>query len=309
VVDFRYHLVSIVAVFLALALGIVVGTTQLNGAVLDDLNDRINGLTADKRGLEQNISDARSQTGSDQKLADLIAPLAVSGQLTGRRVVIVSAPNAPSGLRDGLVPLLEQAGATVATQVRLRPDLVDPTKTREILDVVDKQAPAGFDLTGTPVEQAARELAAALLSTDDVSDAKATAMVQGFQAGDLVHVDGDQVRGTLAIVLTGEPVKGTDEKGTQARTDSLLILAQALDSAGQGVVVAGPESSAEAGGALATLRDDNDLASTLSSADSVDKPQGRLATVFALKEQISGQSGQYGTGPKNDGPLPQSLAR
>ena len=37
IVDFRYHLVSIIAVFLALALGIVVGTTALNGALLDSL--------------------------------------------------------------------------------------------------------------------------------------------------------------------------------------------------------------------------------------------------------------------------------
>ena len=30
-IDFRYHIVSIIAVFLALAVGIVVGTTALNG--------------------------------------------------------------------------------------------------------------------------------------------------------------------------------------------------------------------------------------------------------------------------------------
>ncbi|MCW2622869.1 MAG: hypothetical protein JWL64_2471 [Frankiales bacterium] len=309
-VDFRYHLVSIVAVFLALALGIVVGTTQLNGAVLDDLNDRINGLTSDKRGLEQDISDAKAQTAADQKLAEQIAPLAVTGQLTGRVIVLVSAPNAPSGLREGLVPLLEEAGATVATQIRLRPDLVDPTKTREILAVVDAQSPPGQDRTGTPVQQAARQLAAALFTSDGLGDPAASAMLNAYQDGDLIDVDGEpKARGTLAIVLTGEPVKGTDAKGTQARIDSLLEMARALDEAGQGVVVAGPESSAESGGALATLRDDNDVASEVSSVDGIDKPQGRLAIVFALREQIQGEAGQYGTGPKNDGPVPQPLTR
>ncbi|MFN2523414.1 MAG: copper transporter, partial [Mycobacteriales bacterium] len=37
IIDFRYHLVSIIAVFLALALGIVVGTTALNGGIVDTL--------------------------------------------------------------------------------------------------------------------------------------------------------------------------------------------------------------------------------------------------------------------------------
>ncbi|MCW2530376.1 MAG: Copper transport outer membrane protein MctB, partial [Pseudonocardiales bacterium] len=36
-ISFRYHLVSIIAVFLACALGVVVGTTGLNGAILSDL--------------------------------------------------------------------------------------------------------------------------------------------------------------------------------------------------------------------------------------------------------------------------------
>ena len=41
VISFRYHLVSIVAVFLALALGIVVGTTALNGPITKDLRNQV----------------------------------------------------------------------------------------------------------------------------------------------------------------------------------------------------------------------------------------------------------------------------
>ena len=44
VIDFRYHLVSIVAVFLALALGIVVGATALRGPLVDELKDNSNRL-------------------------------------------------------------------------------------------------------------------------------------------------------------------------------------------------------------------------------------------------------------------------
>ena len=44
-ISFRYHLVSIIAVFLALALGIVVGTTALNGPITKDLLERFRKLT------------------------------------------------------------------------------------------------------------------------------------------------------------------------------------------------------------------------------------------------------------------------
>ena len=37
-IDFRYHLVSIVAVFLALAIGIVLGSTELQGPTYNLLN-------------------------------------------------------------------------------------------------------------------------------------------------------------------------------------------------------------------------------------------------------------------------------
>ena len=56
-IDFRYHLVSIISVFLALAVGIVVGTTALNGVIVDDLRQRVDGLAADKRAREQTIGD------------------------------------------------------------------------------------------------------------------------------------------------------------------------------------------------------------------------------------------------------------
>ena len=59
VIDFRYHLVSIIAVFLALAVGIVVGTAALNGPIQTNLNNNLNRVTDEKRGLEGDVSELR----------------------------------------------------------------------------------------------------------------------------------------------------------------------------------------------------------------------------------------------------------
>ena len=64
-IDFRYHLVSLVAVFLALALGVLLGTTQLNGAVLDDLRGQVRGLAEDKRDLQADLRALQGQTRND----------------------------------------------------------------------------------------------------------------------------------------------------------------------------------------------------------------------------------------------------
>jgi hypothetical protein len=44
VIDFRYHLVSIVAVFLALAVGVVLGSAALNGPVVAGLRKSVSTL-------------------------------------------------------------------------------------------------------------------------------------------------------------------------------------------------------------------------------------------------------------------------
>ena len=54
-ISFRYHIVSIIAVFLALALGIVVGTTALNGPITKDLRHQVDSLKGDRNSLSDQV--------------------------------------------------------------------------------------------------------------------------------------------------------------------------------------------------------------------------------------------------------------
>ena len=101
-IDFRYHLVSIIAVFLALAIGIVVGTTALNGYVVDDLRSRNGAVIKDKRSLEGLVRDLRNQVSRRDQFATAVAPEVVAGQLVGERVLLVTTP----GASDQVVKLL-----------------------------------------------------------------------------------------------------------------------------------------------------------------------------------------------------------
>jgi hypothetical protein len=61
VIDFRYHVVSIVAVFLALALGLFIGSTSLRGTVASDLNRRTAAVKSENGVLNGQIGDLKGQ--------------------------------------------------------------------------------------------------------------------------------------------------------------------------------------------------------------------------------------------------------
>ena len=88
-IDFRYHLVSLIAVFLAVALGIVIGTTQLNGPLTDNLQGQVTALQDDKRSLEDQTQTLQTQLDDVGSFDEAVGPTLVENTLVGQRVVLV----------------------------------------------------------------------------------------------------------------------------------------------------------------------------------------------------------------------------
>ena len=311
-VDFRYHLVSIIAVFLALAVGIVLGTTALKGPVLDDLRDNIKRLSSDKRVLEGDVGNLRSEVRAADDFAAGVGPGLVRGVLADQRVLLVTTPETPSDLVDRLTVGLGQAGARVTGQLRLLPELSEPGQAQLVEDLVAQVVPAGVDLPdGEPVERATAELAAALARPSrgaGVDAAEAQAVVSAFEEADLVQFESDGTPlqpASLAVVLGGPAPVGEPEDAQSAGQEALLSLAEALDRRARGVVVAGPSTSAADRGLVSGLRADSSLAAQVSSVDNADRGVGLVALALALAEQARGGAGQYGAGPRSNGPLPR----
>lgn len=314
-VDFRYHLVSIIAVFLALAIGIVVGTTALNGYVVDDLRSRNRAVIHDKRSLEGSVRDLRTQVSRRDDFAATVAPEVLAGQLSGQRVLLVLTPGAPDGVVKDLTRLIGLAGGMPAGQLKVRGDLLDPTKSAVVDDVVSAVAPAGLALTGsTPGERAALELAAAVVTSrgpDGISSDAAAKILGGFTSAQLVDVQkpagasgAGPTRATLALVVTaGSDGRPLDDAARQ-RQQLMLGLVRALDARSSGTVLAGPETAAETGGLIQALRADNVMSDAVSSVDSVDAAYGGVSAILALREQDAGRSGRYGSGPGSQAAAP-----
>lgn len=314
-VDFRYHLVTIIAIFLALAVGVVVGTTALNGPVLDGLRSSNEGLISDKRALESDVRALQGDVDTADQFARAQYDDLLAGELTGERVLLVTAPDADDRIADQLTTAIEAAGARVTGQLALQADLLDPAQSQLVDDLVASVVPAGIDLPeGSAVNRAAAVLAAALLvvpDDDPIDRTAAQEAISAFEEAGLIEMneEGDQLQAaTLAVLVAApasqEPDDDAADRETRAALDSLLAVASALDARSAGAVVAGPSASVLEGGLLRALRGDSDRDANVSSVDNAERAVGQVAVVLALAEQLAGRAGRYGGGQGATAPVP-----
>jgi hypothetical protein len=310
VIDFRYHLVSLIAVFLAVALGIVIGTTQLNGPLTTNLQSQVSNLQGDKRALETQTQQLQSQLNGIGGFDEAVGPTLVADTLSGRRVVLViDSGDVPTDVVEGVTALLGTAGATVTGSIRLTASYSDPqTATNLQTYVTGPGMPPGLTLppTGDTGQLVAAVLAQVLmvpaLGAGTTPEQNATSSVlAGLEQLEVLSKDTSSVSAAdFAVLLTAGARTGKD---AAAGNTALVQLVTALDEQGSGAVVAGDSAATQDGGLLAAVRGDATIARTLSTVDNVDTAAGRISTVLAVAAEARGTSGAYGTG-KNTQPVP-----
>lgn len=308
-IDFRYHLVSLIAVFLAVALGIVIGTTQLNGSVLDGLEGQVNALTDEKDTLQAQANNLTEQLAQDDAYDAAVAPLIVADQLLGSSVLLIVTDDAVSSETvDQTTSLLAASGAELTGTLRLQAAFTDPQNAPDLQEYVTGLGlPAGITL---PETDDTPTLVASLLSqvlirpVDEGSTQPSSALttvLAGLSVLGAVATDSGEVAAAdQALILTSGAF--TDEDA-DARLSMLVALAVALDSAGSGAVVAGDATADVEGGLVAALRSDPSAVSAVSTVNNVDAAAGRVAALMALPAERTGQSGSYGVG-EDRVPLP-----
>lgn len=310
VISLRYHVISIGAVFLALALGVVLGSTTLSDSLLSgisgqkaQLGEQVSGLQAQRNALNARLADA-------DQFATGVGPLTVRGLLAQRTVVVITTANVAQADESALQSLLTAAGAKVTGQVQLTDALSDPNRADQLRDLVTQMIPAGAQL---PVASDAGTLSGGLFgellllnkaNNQPQSTAnERSAALSGFAAAGFIKPLQTQIQpAQLAVVLTGGAQSG-DDSGDRAAT--LARFATQIQKSGAGAVLAGSTTSAQGTGPLGVVRADTSAASILSTVDNADTAAGRVVTVLALQEQLQNKSGAYGTAGNAHSPTPQ----
>lgn len=127
--DLRYHVISLVSVFLALAVGVLLGVAMADRGVIDaQLRGQIENIRADvdqQRNeisrQEERISKLQERTATDRQLMAGMAKSMTSGRLTGVDVALVKGPYADESASDNLQGTLSDSGAGITSAFRLPP--------------------------------------------------------------------------------------------------------------------------------------------------------------------------------------------
>ncbi|WP_433553932.1 copper transporter [Micromonospora zamorensis] len=309
-INFRYHVVSLTAVFLALAIGLVVGTAALNGPVADSLEGQVTGLRKDNQNWRQTVSNMEKQLGMEEKFAEEMSQVVLPGTLTGRRVVVLSLPNGRDHT-DGVLKKLQLGGATITGRVDLQDKFINPDNNSNLLELAVTAARPTAQTTGLPgnghgVETSSALLASVLLDrtqgTAPVSDADRRAVLAAYNNAGYLTTDSNKVTGSAeaVVVVSGQPYV---DKDSEKRDESVVKIAEQFDRTGS-IVVAG--NGSVGGNLVSVVRGDPVLAQTISTVDNANTGQGQLVTSLALVQQLTEKkAGQYGVGDNAASLLPR----
>lgn len=303
-INFRYHVVSLTSVFLALAIGLVLGTAALNGPVVDNLNDQLSGLRKSNSQYRDRVDELEGAAKSRGAFVEQVASSTMAGTLTGKSVLVVQAQGPGPEDREGVVKMLQDGGATITGDVRLTNDFTDPKRDEALHDLSSQHVPAGVDMpnSGEGVDTASALLASVLLKGVDVSEEDRNTVLQSFAGAGFVVVEGRIEAQADAVVFLLGPAATDSNAG--ARNKAIVKTAQQFDRVCQFAVAAAPLAGDD-GDPLVEMRNDGNLSKTLSTVDGVSTPEGRLATAMAVVEQFAGNAGAYGSGQGAKARVPQ----
>jgi hypothetical protein len=292
VISFRYHVVSIVAVFLALALGVVVGTTALNGPITTDLRNKVDALNKQRDTNTQQTEILQQQVNNGNQFANTYGARVVNGALAGQKVIMIAMPSASSAIKDGVAKQIANAGGTISGKIQLTGDYTDPKRANDIRSIVGQVHPIGLTL---PVTDDAGRLAGALLAfvlSGEGQPSDITQVLTALATAQMLKVDGNDVTSAKVIVVVASGTMPAADVGAQNQ----LQLVTQLQLAGCHTLVAGDTPAATAGGLIALVRGSDADKSTVSTVDDADTVVGQVTSVLALAEVAGGKNGAYGTG-------------
>ena len=310
-ISLRQHAISLAAVFVALAIGVVLGSGFVSNTMLSGMRDesrnlhgQINALNDQKNALNQKLSSADA---FDSEMAGRM----VHDALNGKSVVIFRSPDAKDDDVDAVSKLVGQSGGAVTGTVSLTQEFVDANSAEKLRSVVNSSIlPAGAQLSTKLVDQGSQAgdlLGIALLINRDpavptVDDPQRDTVLAALRDTGFITFPGhgNQHVGAAnaAAVITGGGL--SDDAGNQGV--SMARFAAALAPHGSGVLLAGRDGSSRGTAAVAVARGDAAVTSAISTVEDVNAESGRITAVLGMADLLNGgRTGQYGTGQGTTG--------
>lgn len=307
-INFRFHLVSLTGIFLALGIGIAVGATVVDRATVDALQSRLDGVerrvnTTDREN-ERLLRDVQRWAAFANQGGDG----AVAGRLEGVPVMVLGVRGIDRGPVDELRQDLGAAGAQLGGTVWFTSKfkLEKPEDVAQLAEITGVTTRGALSVRRNAVDRIAADLAADATSGLLVALREAAFIDFEEPTGGTVDLATVPVAGTRFVVVSGP--------GSEIADGDLGIpLTEQLSRAARARVLAVESGREQQGGTPASrasfvgpLRSEETLAGLLSTVDNLEDFRGRFAAVYALRDLGNGKVGHFGVGPRVNGLVPES---
>jgi Copper transport outer membrane protein, MctB len=305
-INFRFHVVSLIAIFLALALGVVIGAGVIDRGVVDTLNSRLDSVESKSDRIQAENRALSDRNDQQSNMIGSLQPFAVSGRLLGDDVGVVAVRGVDGDRVSAVVTAAGQADAHSTGTLWLEGKwaLSDQDSVKALQQALGTTTKNKESLRTEALQQLAERLAAPESRSAGGDDLLTVLQKAGFLGYDGVNDSKitdfpGRSAGIVMVVGNGADV----DPGVVT-----LPAAKALHAVDVPLVVAsvwtevtdGPERA----DAVQPIRDD-DLAKSVSTVDDLDLAEGPTTVVLALSDLFLTPPvvGHYGYGP-NASPLP-----
>jgi len=277
-IDFRYYIVTITAIFLALGIGIVTGATVLDRVTVNALRDRLDGLRDQGKTDRANIKTLRGERDAANDLVGALAPRITEGALNGEPVVFVHGEDS-AGWEGDVQNAIRRAGAVdTGTIVLTKKWTLDTAAARDDL----RSAFADVKLDEKDLKGDAARVLGKMLS-----DPGAASFVQRLEdAGYLKNAPSNDTDPfpppTVRVVVFAAPDDSwvtPFAAGAAEKTSTLAVASK-------------PEEAAP----IVSLRGASDANPRLATFDSGSDARADVGAVLAFRAAIENKGGNFGRG-------------
>lgn len=299
-VNLRYHVVSLIAVFLALTVGIVMGSTVVDRVTVDALNQRVTSVSKSVSNAEAENSRLSNQLGTVQDFANQARDQLVRGRLKGVPVLVLGVAGVDRKHVDELSQTLVASQATMAGTLWMtaKVRLDNEADVRALASALN----VAVDRPEVLRRQALTKVSEALAgSPDGLPNPTLAALV----AAGFVTYEAPPAQAAASIVPTaglpvGLRVVMVSGAGADVGDDQVAMpLTQDLSQPPSRLVAAesGQDSAGGRGVFVGLVRKDDAMASRVSTVDNLESSMGQAAVVLALEDLAGPRTGHFGVGP------------
>ena len=294
-IDFRYHLISIIAVLLALSIGIVTGSGFLGGRLLQEVRSAARRVADRNRTLLLENAEVTDRAEAAEAALEALEPGLLDGALVARRVAMLQFEGADEDAAGQVRAAVERAGGQIVGVIRFQEglSLEDEALRAELAALLGVAGGAPSDLRLTLADALGRALNEAAAARESGDQAGLEDLLTGLDDTGLVVTEDLPVifpSGTDFVVAGGavpEPAWPV--------ADFAVTMAERLAEREGGMVVVEPtQSTWDVTGAV---RRDGATQAVVWTVDNSDTVLGRVASILVLERSGNRPAGHYGTQP------------